>query len=409
MSKASNGKATVFSTKKLPLYNLACRRYRTAGLIMLVALMAFILFGGSILVLSLKNGLTCVEERFGADLIVVPEGNTSAVEGILLKGEPDCFYFNASYAEQIADLEGVDKVSSQFYLTSTGSSCCEIPVQIIGFEPETDFSVQPWIREVYSGKLEEGALIVGSDIKINNSKTLRFFNREYQIAAQLEETGTGLDNAVFTTMSTIHTIMNASKEQGFSFLSDSPPDKVVSSVLVKVADGYHVDEVKDRINRELKEIQIVSTQSILLDIADNLNSFKGLLFLSAGVFFILSIIMLGIVFSVSANERKKEFAILRIMGLTRKRLMGLMLLEAFLISLIGGFLGTILAAVSVFPFSIAIGKRLEFPYLQPSILQIIGVLFVSLMITLTMGPCAAAYSSWRISNWETGLLLKEGE
>ena len=119
------------------------------------------------------------------------------MEGILLRGEPAYFYFDRAVEQELKKIEGVESVSSQFYLTSLNQDCCSVPVQFVGFDPETDFSVQPWICESYSREVRDGELIVGNDISADENNRLKFFDEEYTVAAKLEETGTGLDQAVY--------------------------------------------------------------------------------------------------------------------------------------------------------------------------------------------------------------------
>ena len=82
------------TTTGLALKNLKKKPFRTAGLIIIVGFLSFVLFGGTILSINLKNGLDSTKSRFGADLMVVPIGVDSDVEGILIKGEPNYFYFD---------------------------------------------------------------------------------------------------------------------------------------------------------------------------------------------------------------------------------------------------------------------------------------------------------------------------
>lgn len=406
MKENQSGKTVL---RRLPYLNLLNRPFRTFVLVLLVTLLAFVLFGGSILVISLQRGLNSVEARFGADLIAVPLGYDTGMESILLKGEPSYFYLDRSYCEQISQIEGVQQVSAQFYLTSTSSDCCDLPVQLTGFDPETDFSIQPWIRESYSGELASGSILVGSDIDIGEERVLTFFGQEYPVAAQLDKTSTGLDCAVYADMDTLRGMMEAAEAKGFHFLDGTDPDSLISSVLIQAAEGYDVDTVGRNIRSKLDGLQIVKTQSMISGIANSLGNFSKLLYLFVGVFFLIALAMLTLVFSVTANERKKEFAILRILGATRKRLAGLLLAESFLISITGGVLGTAAAALVVFPFSIAIGQRLGLPYLVPSGAAVLRLLLTSLLVSFAAGPLASAYSAWRISRADASVTLREGE
>lgn len=395
--------------RRLPVLNLKARPFRTLAMVLLVAVLAFALFGGSTLVLSLQRGLDSVEARFGADLIAVPAGYNGGMESILLKGEPGYFYMDRDYVEKLAQVDGVGQVSAQYYLTSTGAECCSAPVQLIGFDPATDFTVQPWARQSYGGDLAAGALLVGSGVQVPESGSLTFFGRTYPVAAQLDKTGTGLDSAVYANMDTLRDLMEASREKGYRFLDGVDPDEVVSSVLIQVAPGYDAQTVAHNIRLTLDGIQLVETQGMISGLADSLKGISSLLYLFIGAFAALSLAMLFLTFSVTANERKKEFAIVRVLGATRGRLAGLVLQEALLVSVGGGLLGVLAAALAVFPFSAAISQRLGLPYLTPDGARLLRLLLTSLLVTIFAGPLSAAAAAWRISRLETSVALREGE
>ena len=55
------------NTGTLSLENLKARPVRTACLAVVVSILAFTLFGGSILTLNLRQGLDTMTKRFGVD------------------------------------------------------------------------------------------------------------------------------------------------------------------------------------------------------------------------------------------------------------------------------------------------------------------------------------------------------
>ena len=138
---------------KLALKNIKARPGRSALLIIIVAFLAASVFGGSTFIGSVIEGIFNYQVRLGADMVVIPEevDERGSYEGILLQGIPDTFYMDASVLEKIREIEGVEQASAQFFLASAAASCCDSPVQIIGFDPKTDFSIQPWIRSTTTG------------------------------------------------------------------------------------------------------------------------------------------------------------------------------------------------------------------------------------------------------------------
>ena len=72
--------ANPISTRTLALANIRRKPYRSASLIILIALTCAVLFGSLILLASLKGGIHGIQSRIGADLMLVPEGYESKME-----------------------------------------------------------------------------------------------------------------------------------------------------------------------------------------------------------------------------------------------------------------------------------------------------------------------------------------
>lgn len=400
------------TTGRLSVSNLRSNPFRTSCLILVVSILSFTLFGGYLLSTSLKNGLKSLQERLGADLAVVPLEHESDYEGIILTGEPGCFYFEKSLEKQIAKVEGVDQVTSQFYISTLAADCCSVPVQIIGFNSATDFVTQPWINKVYDKEIGNGQVIVGSDIVLDNSKTLKFFNHTFSVVAQLDRTSTGMDYSVYANMDTIQTLVEGARNMGMNLSVDvtgTDIDNAISTVLVKIKKEYDVNTVTTNIRRAITGVSIVKSKSIFSGIANNLRILNIFINTITGVLWGLSILILTVLFSVIMNGRKKEFALYRTFGATRKKLAGIVLTESIYISVTGGVVGTTAASLIVFPFSTYIGEKLQMPYLVPSPGAIIGTLAGSLLLSFAVGPLAATYSAIKITKAETYAVIREGE
>ena len=104
----------------LSVRNLKRKPMRTAALILLTAFLSFSIFGGSMIIMSLQNGLNSYQSRLGADIVVVPyEARTKGtLESILLQGIPGYFYMDASYLEKIRTIDGIEAATPQFFLAS---------------------------------------------------------------------------------------------------------------------------------------------------------------------------------------------------------------------------------------------------------------------------------------------------
>ena len=239
------------SINSLPLKNIVKKPARSFALILISAFLAFSAFGGTVMVMSLSGGLDSLSARLGADIIVTPYVATSQVsyDSVIIQGKPGQFYMDSKYYEEIkTETEGIDKVTAQFYLASAKTSCCSSRLQIIGFDPATDFSIQPWVEKSYSNDLGLYDAVVGSNVTPNTDMTVEIYGKTLRVQAVLDKTGTELDSALYVDIDTMKELIRAHNEKNPNQEKTIDPDSVVSSVLIKVADGYDIDDVVADIN-----------------------------------------------------------------------------------------------------------------------------------------------------------------
>ena len=396
--------------RQLARRNLSRRPVRTAALILLAAFLSFSVFVGSMIVLSLQNGLESYESRLGADIVVVPYEARShgTLESILLQGIPGYFYMDETYLDQVRAISGVESASPQFYLASASAGCCSVAVQIIGFDPDTDFSIQPWIRESYSRDLGDGDVIVGSGITVPKNRTLRFYNQDCRVVASLDQTGTGLDTAVYANMNTIQALMAGSQAEGFDYFGGADPQRTISSIMVKVKDGCSIESVANDINIHVRHVEATQAKTMVSSIAGGLTNVSHIIGGLTAMIWALAIVILILAFVMISHERTREFAILRVMGASQRMLSGLLRWEAAFISLVGAVLGVAVGALVVFPFSSLIRGKLDLPYLMPGSGVVLGLLVGSVVLAVAAGSLTSAISAYRISRIDTGLILREG-
>jgi putative ABC transport system permease protein len=397
------------NTGALSLANLKAKPVRTACLVVVAAILAFTLFGGSILALNLRQGLSTMTRRFGADLMVVPAGASEKAQALLLQGGFGYFYFNAGIAGEVARTEGIACASPQFFLSSLATECCDAEVQLIAYDPATDFVVQPWIAEKYSSAVEDGQVVIGSRITSRPNNTILLFNHEYPVAAQLSSSAGGFDTSIFMTMNTMRRLIDQAHAEKYNFLADKHGDGVISAVLAKVDPSKTPSQAAYNIRKQNEGVEVLVSQGIFSSLSAALSGLVSYIRLFSAVLWILAVIVLAAVFSGSIHERKKEFALLRILGATRTKLIGIVLSESSIAGISGGIAGILLASLAVFPFSALISERLELPYLDAPFFNITLVFFGSLFLSALVGPLASLYSALKISRAETYFTMREGE
>jgi putative ABC transport system permease protein len=214
------------------------------------------------------------------------------------------------------------------------------------------------------------------------------------------------------TMNTMRLLIGRARVEGYDFLAVQEKEMergAVSAVLAKIEPSNPPVRLAQAIRQENTGVDVVVSQSIFSSISETLAGLSTYIRLFSVILWALSLVILTAVFSGSIHERKKEFAVLRILGATRKKLAGMVLGESALAGIAGGAAGIVLASLVVFPFSTLISERLGLPYLEAPFSSIALLVLGSLFLSVLVGPLASLYSAIRISRAETYFTMREGE
>lgn len=399
---------TALTRRGLAWTNLKRRPYRTVCLAGVVALFAFTLFGGAILHENLRRGLDSLAGRLGADLLLVPYGYDKQTQAALLRGEPSTFYLKADLLDRVRRSPGVREASPQFFLASLDAGCCTAKVQIIGYDPETDFLVRPWTRDLRA-ELTKGQVVVGSRIIPKAGGEISLFGVPFTVASKMEPTGLGFDTSVFMTLEDVYGLV---RKSGLAEGDLNEIGHFISSIAVKTEPGRSTRDVGNELMlRHAGEynLDLVVTKSLVTDISGRLQNVSSLVWVLATALWIMALVIMSIVFSATLNERKRELSILRILGASRSWLSRLMVLEAGFIGFGGALVGLIAAALVIFPFSSLIFQSIGWPHLPLSPAMISGYALAVLLLAGATGPLASVYSVLSMTRFDIYQTLREGE
>ncbi len=395
--------------QKLPVYNTFRRLSRSLALAGLIALLAFTAFAGTVTVSGLRGGMDSLDRRLGADIMIVPEDaeRASDLENIVLQGNTGYFYMDKGKLEEVAALKGIGEITSQLYLASASAGCCSMQVQIMGFDPDTDFAILPWVQGSYSGEFREGDVVVGSSLMEDVGETLRFYDVECRVAAKLEKTGTSYDKAVFTDMKTLRTLLQASVDKGLNIYGQIDPQNVISCILVNAADGYEIDDIVNTINVRVDGVRAVRTTNLTTGISTGLSGVSYIVGVLITAVWVLSFFVLMIVFALTVNDRRKEFAVLRVMGVSRAGLICSMLKEVLLVGLLGGVFGALCGFLVTVPFSGLMEAQMGMPLLLPGAGKLVFFVLVSVLASILAGTASSMMTVVGISRIDPSLILRE--
>ena len=391
------------TTLKIIYTNFWSHPVRSLGLVILTAIASVTLLSGVIFSKSLDAGFEQLSSRMGADLLIVPYGVDIQNQSILLQGDFNHHTLPREVLDFVQKLPGVTAASPQFYISTLSASCCDKKVNIIGFDPKTDFTIKPWIRKTYKNDFIPGSVIVGSDIQIENGEKIKFFDKEFTVVGTLEPLGNKLDQTIFADVETVELLRQAAASKGYNISSEGGP----SSILANFEEGTDFEKISQKIQEQFDDLQVIQRKNIFDNVIATARSFKIAVWLIAGFFLFTVIAVIYIAFTVSTNERKREFATLLIIGATRKKLADIVLGESLLASGSGAIAGTLFGAVGIISFRFLIQENLQIPFLLPNISAIILTIVGALFIPVIAGVGASYHIAKKIGNIDVYTALKE--
>jgi putative ABC transport system permease protein len=114
-----------------------------------------------------------------------------------------------------------------------------------------------------------------------------------------------------------------------------------------------------------------------------------------------------LVFSMAANERRRELGVLRALGATRSFVFRVLLSEAGLLALYGGVAGAALTILAVVLFRKLIIASLGVPFLVPALPMLTALILGGLACSLLTVMLAAMLPAYRISHEDPSNAMRE--
>ena len=355
-----------------------------------------------------QESLRLARDRLGADVVVVPRGSVSGVEGALLLGNATNTYMPRSVVDEVRAVPGVAQASPQLYLTSmANSSCCSVSLMFMfAFDPVTDFTIQPWLEDKLGHDLQVGQAVGGSDVFVpEGDDKIKLYGYEFDLVGNLERTGTNLDQTLFMTFPTAFSMQQVSQTEAkmaLPVLSDT-----ASSVLVKVDESADRAAVAEAISESIPEVEAVPSVQMFSSYGDQISGVLRTLIVIVVLTVILSLTLMAVIFWMSVHERSRQIGVLRALGATQRYVLSAYLTEAALLSLAGGLAGAVLAAVVIYFFHDLLVSALGFTILLPSVLSMIVLVVVGLLVALVVAAAAAFVPALRASRQEPAVSMRE--
>jgi len=404
------GEILMLRLYNIVIQNIKRKPFRSLALVLSVAIAAATLFAGTIFVSSVLESVELGAKRLGADVIVLPEEYEGKPESTLISGKPSMVYMDRSVLDKVREVDGVARASPQVFVESAQASCCsQWKLLLVGFDRHSDFTLKPWASNALDRPLKKHEIILGGAYYWEPGVQLYFYGVRYTIAAKIQSMGVDyFDHSAFLPMETVYQMAEESRLRG-DVVDLNLSRGQISTVLVKTKEGISNERVAVRTEYAVEGIKAIPAQKAVSSVKTQLFSLlKGLFALSA-VIWIVAIVMIGAVFSMIVNERKRELGLLRAMGATKNFVFKEILGEAIFITSMGGVLGVIVGGATYTIFKNKVVESLGVPYLLPSTTEIAALVLATLGLSIVIGAISALYPAYSSSRTEPYEAIRAGE
>jgi putative ABC transport system permease protein len=275
-------------------------------------------------------------------------------------------------------------------------------VFLVGFDPETDFTIRPWLDSHPEMEVSGDRVLTGSAMVMAPGDTVRFYGREFTVAGSLTETGSGLDATVFIPLEAAYRMAAESSFKAERTLTLAPG--MISAVMIKLRPGNEGGLSPARASLELNkgvyEISVIEPGRMLKRAHRHLDA-AVLSLRAAGLgMWPLTALLLGLVFAMTVNERRFEIGALRALGASRGLVHLLITAEALGLAGVGAALGAAAGAWAVLGFSGLIAPALEVPFLRPAPGEVLALAAWAVALSLVTAALAGFGPAWSASRME---------
>jgi len=393
--------------------HLRHRPVQSVILLLAVAIAAAAVFAGRVLEQGRLKALEQSLARLGADLVVVPRGLSQATEQAILTGQPATFTLPRSVEAKVQSIPGIERTATQLFLKSlTNAACCSASnLFLVAFDPESDFTVRPWLLDHPERPLGPDEILAGAAMIPEPGDTLRFYGHTFTLAGKLAATGSGLDLTIFIPREGALRMARESAQKAEAELKISPEE--VSAILVRLQPeaegGPPAWKAAYEIESRIPEVSVIQPDDLIARTRQNLSGLLTLLRGVGGSAWPAAVLLLGLTFALAVNEQKREIGILRALGGRREFIFRLVFCEVLALAIAGGILGLSLAGGILLGFSRLIAVRLHVPWLWPDLPALGLSAGLGLGLAVSAGGLAGLLPALSASRLEPAEAMRRGE
>lgn len=360
----------------IALNNLRRRKGKMTFLVMGLSLGIATIVSLVTLTRSLSTDIERKMEEFGANILITPRSDDLAMSygGISLGGvSVDRREILQSDLEKLKGIRNRQNVAAVSPKVVGGTVVEGRRVLLVGVDFPAELRMKQWWQIFGSEPKGDDQLLLGSGVARSLGKdtgdVIVVAGRPMTVAGVLAETGSQDDGLVFARLPVAQEILGK-------------PGKLTLVEVAALCSGCPIGEMVTQIAEALPDAKVSAIQQIVASRVAALDQFRRFSLVVGGVVLFVGSLVVFVTMSGSVTERTVEIGVFRAIGFRKGHIVRIILIEAFVASLVAGVLGVVLglaAGKGALPF-MAEGKT---PPLSPDWWVAAGGVLLSVLLGVT--------------------------
>jgi len=264
-------------------------------------------------------------------------------------------------------------------------------VLLMGVNFEEELFLKSWWAYKGNTPKEGNEVLLGYEVAsafgLSAGDTIHINNRPYKVAAVLKVTGSSDDNVIVANLKEAQRILR--KEGRISMVE-----------IAAFCNGCPITEMTLQIAEKFPNAKVTALKQVVMSKMQSIEMFKSFSLGISGLVIFVGGLLVFVTMMGSVNERTREIGIFRSIGFRKGHVMQIILMEAFVIGIVGGiigFFGGNGVAWSTLPLVVEKGS-----YAGMNIT--IGL--IALLLSVSLSLFASLYPAHRASNLDPSSALR---
>lgn len=274
-------------------------------------------------------------DEFGANILIVPktESLNLSYAGLNVSGlEVNSNRLNNDDVSRIMTIKNKNNISIIAPKLIEISEINRKKILVVGVDFKKESSLKKWWSIIGSAPVNKNEVLIGANAKQSLNTGLNDIvyikEKPFLISGILKDTGSQDDDLLFMDLETAQQILNK-------------PESISLIEVAALCYDCPIEEIVAQTSDKLPTAKVTAIRQTIQSKMEAIGHFQNF---SIGISVVVLLVSAIIVFTTlmaSVNERVREIGIFRAIGFRQSHILQIILSEAFILSLVSGFLGYI--------------------------------------------------------------------